>query len=92
VAGSCFILPASVIVTVIALACVHYGKLPKAEGLLYGVKLVIIAVMLQALWGLGRSALKTKLLAVLAMAAAAASFFWRQRTGQFFGILLSARC
>ncbi len=70
VAGACFILPAAVIVTVIAWAYVRFGQLPKAEGLLYGVKPVIIAVIAQALWGLGRSALKTRPLALAAVLAA----------------------
>jgi chromate transporter len=71
VAGLCFILPATLIVTVVAWAYVRFGRLPPAEGLLYGVKPVIIAVVLQALWGLGRSALKTRpLVLVFAVAAA----------------------
>ncbi len=69
VAGSCFILPAAVIVTVIAWAYVRFGKLPQAEALLYGVKPVVIAVVVQALWKLGRSAIKTKWLAAIATAA-----------------------
>jgi chromate transporter len=47
--------------------------LPAAAGLLYGVKPVVIGVVLQALWGLGRTALKSRALAVLALAAAAAA-------------------
>ena len=74
VAGSCFILPATLIVTAIAWAYVRFGQLPKVEGLLYGVKPVIIAVVLQALWGLGRTALKTKPLAGVAVVAATLSF------------------
>ena len=35
---------------------VRFGKLPQVEGLLYGVKPVIIAVVVQALWGLGQAA------------------------------------
>jgi chromate transporter len=62
-AGSCFILPATLIVTLLAWVYVRYGQLPNAGGLLYGVKPVIIAVVLQALWGLGRTALKTRTLA-----------------------------
>src|SRR4051812_47198923 len=62
VAGSCFIVPASIIVGVIAWAYVKFGALPAAAGLLYGVKPVVIAVVLQALWGLGRTALKTRVL------------------------------
>jgi chromate transporter len=62
VAGLCFILPAMAIVWVLAWAYVRYGQLPQAAGLLYGVKPVIIAVVVQALWALGRSALKTGVL------------------------------
>lgn len=74
VAGICFILPATLIVTVIAWAYVRFGQLPRAEGLLYGVKPVIIAVVLQALWSLGRSAVKTKTLAGACALAVALSF------------------
>jgi len=64
-AGICFILPATLMVTAIAWVYVRFGTLPPAEGLLYGVKPVIIAVVLQALWSLGRRALKTPTLALL---------------------------
>lgn len=73
VAGACFILPATLIVTAIAWAYVRFGKLPNATGLLYGIKPVIIAIVLQALWNLGRTALKTKSLVALAVGAAALS-------------------
>lgn len=65
VSGSSFILPAVLIVTGFAWAYVRYGSLPQVSGILYGVKPVIIAVVLQALWSLGRAAIKTKLLAVI---------------------------
>ena len=65
VAGVCFILPAMVIVTLFAWAYVRYGSLPQVSGILYGVKPVIIAIILQALWSLGRTAIKTKLLAIV---------------------------
>jgi chromate transporter len=74
VAGASFILPAALIVTVIAWAYVRYGTLAEARGILYGIKPVIIAVVVQALWGLGKTALKTRLLAVLGVAAVAANF------------------
>jgi chromate transporter len=47
--------------------------MPQAVGLLYGIKTVIIAVVLQALWGLGRTAIKSRLLAVIAIVALVAS-------------------
>ena len=65
VAGSCFILPAALIVSAFAWAYVRYGSLPQTDALLYGVKPVIIAIVLQALWRLGRAALKTKSLALV---------------------------
>jgi chromate transporter len=65
VAGTSFILPAVLIVTGFAWAYVRYGSIPEVRGVLYGVKPVIIAIVLQALWSLGPSAIKSKLLAVL---------------------------
>ena len=73
VAGTCFILPAVVIVGAIAWAYVRFGTLPAAAWLLYGVKPVVIAVVLQALWGLGRTAVKSGWLAALGLAAVAAT-------------------
>lgn len=64
-AGICFILPAALIVTAFAWAYVRFGNLPEVQGILYGVKPVIIAVVLQAIWGLLRPAAKTPFLAVL---------------------------
>jgi len=61
-AGVCFILPASIIVTALAWAYVQYGSLPQVVSILYGVKPVVIAIILQALWNLGRSAVKKKYL------------------------------
>jgi chromate transporter len=60
VAGGCFILPAFIIVMALAWAYVAYGKLPQVEAILYGIKPVIIAVIIQALWRLGQTALKTR--------------------------------
>jgi chromate transporter len=58
VAGTCFILPAMLIVWALAWLYVKYGSMPEATWLLYGIKPVIIAIILQALWGLGRTAIK----------------------------------
>jgi chromate transporter len=68
VAGVAFILPATLIVCTLAWAYVRYSGLPDVAGVLYGVKPVVMAVVVQALWRLGRSALKTRGLAVLALA------------------------
>lgn len=65
VAGTCFIFPAACMVAALAWAYVHFGKLPAASALLYGVKPVVIAVIVQALWGMGRTAIKTRFLAAV---------------------------
>src|SRR5687767_9148020 len=57
VAGTLFILPATTIVLALGWAYVQYGTTPTGESLLYGIKPVVIAVVAQALWGLGRTAL-----------------------------------
>jgi chromate transporter len=72
VAGVCFIAPAFGIVLACAWAYTRYGTLPAAEGLLRGVQPAIIAIVLQALWGLGRTATRTRGLAAVAVLALAA--------------------
>jgi chromate transporter len=73
VAGASFILPAVLLVTAIAWAYVRFGALPQVAGGLYGVKPVIIAIVVQALWRLGKSAVRSRVLAGLAVMALAAS-------------------
>lgn len=58
VAGSCFILPAMTMVWVLAAVYARFQTVPQVEWLLYGIKPVIIAIVLQALWKLGKKALK----------------------------------
>jgi len=74
VAGASFILPAVLIVLIFAWAYVRYGSIPQVKGVLYGVKPVIIAIVLQALWSLGRTAVKTKFLAVIGIAGVILTF------------------
>ena len=64
VGGVCFIGPAMVIVMALAAVYVAFGTRPEAVAVLYGVKPVIIAVVVQALWALTKTAVKTPTLAV----------------------------
>lgn len=71
IAGSCFILPAMLIVWTLAAIYTRYQTVPQVEWLLYGIKPVIIAIVLQALWNLGKKAAKdwpTRITAVVAIA------------------------
>jgi chromate transporter len=85
VAGTCFIVPAALITLGFAWAYVRFGSLPQTGWLLQGVKPVIIAVVLQALWGLGKTAVKTKLLAAVLVTGAVASFLGANELAVLFG-------
>ena len=61
--GLCFLTPAMLMVLGLAWAYVRFGSLPQAQGLLYGIKPVVIAIIIQAIWTLGRKAAKTIFLA-----------------------------
>lgn len=58
VAGTCFILPAMLLVWMLAAIYARYQTVPQVGWLLYGVKPVIIAIVIQALWKLGKAAVK----------------------------------
>lgn len=66
--GACFILPAMLITLALAAAYARYGSLPEARWILFGVKPVIIAVVVQALWRLAQKAITTPLAAAAALA------------------------
>jgi chromate transporter len=68
IAGSCFIIPSATMVAALGWLYVRFGKLPATAGLLYGIKPVVIAVIVQALWALGRTAVKTTFLGLVAVA------------------------
>jgi chromate transporter len=72
-AGVCFILPATLIVTAVAWAYVRYGSLPEARSALYGIGPVVIAIVVQALAGLARTAMKARFRAMVAVASVLAT-------------------
>ena len=84
--GACFILPAASITLALAWAYVRFGRLPQVSGILYGVKPVVIAIIVQALWNLGRTAVKTRIhlgVGILALIVAAI-------TGRTLSVLIGA--
>jgi chromate transporter len=72
IAGACFIIPAALATLALAWAYVRYGSLPQAQGVLYGAKPVMIAIIAQAIWRLGQMALRRWLLAGIGAACFAA--------------------
>lgn len=72
VAGGSFIFPAALITGILAWAYVAYGQLPAVEPFLIGIKPAVLAVILGALWRLGKKAIKGPALAVLGAIVAAA--------------------
>jgi len=67
IAGSSFILPSAVLVGILAWVYQKYGSAPQIGALLFGVKPVVVALIVQAVWSLGRVAVKSKELALLAL-------------------------
>jgi chromate transporter len=73
VGGTCFILPAASLVAAIAWTYTRFGSLPQTAGVLYGIRPVVVAIILQALWRLGSAAIKDGTSLVVAVAAAVLS-------------------
>ncbi len=58
VGGACFIVPAALLVAVLAWMYTRFGSLPEMAGVLYGIRPVVVAIILQAVWRLGWAAIK----------------------------------
>ena len=74
VGGACFIVPAMLIVLALVWAYVRLGTTPEAGWLLYGIKPVVIAIIGQALWSLGRKAVKDFQMAIVGLLVVALYF------------------
>ena len=57
-AGVGFVLPAFLMVLLLAHLYAAYGQTPQGEWILYGIKPVVLAIIAYALWTLGRKAVK----------------------------------
>lgn len=71
ISGLLFILPGALATLALAWVYVTYGSLPQVGWVLYGVKPVVIAIVAQALWDLGRKGIKGPLTAIVGVAAVA---------------------
>ncbi len=68
VSGVLFIIPGMAATLALAWVYVTYGSLPQVGWVLYGVKPIVIAIVIQALWDLGRKGVKGTLTAVVGAA------------------------
>ncbi len=81
-AGISFVLPAVVLSTLLAWVYLKFGMLPAVQPLLMGIKPAVLAVILGALWRLGRTASKPQaalqtrvVLGIIGIAVAVAVYF-----------------
>lgn len=75
VAGVCFIAPAMLIVMALAEAYVRFGQAPQWQGVLAAVAPVMVVIVGQAVWGLGKTVLTTRLAWALGLLTLAGYFF-----------------
>ncbi len=73
--GVSFILPAMLSVIILAVIYGRYGELPEIAGISYGIKPVVIAIILQALIRLAKSVLKNIPIIAISIIVVVLSFF-----------------
>ena len=72
-AGLCFTAPAFVVMLVLAAAYATFGVSPLLRGALYGLGPVVLAIFVSAVFRLGKSALRSRMHALIAAGAAVAA-------------------
>lgn len=90
VAGLCFILPAVLITGILAVLYKQYGHIPKIQPFIYGIKPAIIAIILAAIYPLGKKSLKSTKLAFIGLAVLACSLLGINEIYLLFGAGLIA--
>jgi len=85
IGGVCFIVPAMLIVLVLAWVYVRFGATPQAAWALYGIKPVVIAIIVQAIWNLGQKAVKGPLTMVVGVIVLALYFLSVNEIALLFG-------
>jgi len=85
VAGTCFIVPAMLMTGVLGWAYVRFGRLPQTAWLLGGIKPVILAVVVQAIWKLAPVAASTWPLRALGAVSLVAAALGANQLAVLFG-------
>src|SRR4030081_41116 len=89
VAWFAFTMPSALILFAFAMGAAAF-KGPVAEGFLHGLKLVAVAVVAQAIWGMARTLTPDRARAGIALAAIAIVVFFTGSFGQITAIVLGA--
>jgi len=77
VAGVLFFMPAFLLLSLLAGIYLSYGTMPAVQGIFFGIKPAVVAVVLFAAWRIGLRALKNKLLFAIAVLAFSGIFFFK---------------
>jgi chromate transporter len=88
-AGLCFTAPATAITLAFAWSYVHFGSTPELSWVLYGVKPVVIGVMVHALWSLSRPMMGRPSLLLLGACVLALYFLGVNEIALLFGAALA---
>lgn len=75
VAGGLFVLPSLLILTGLSWAYLSFGQTATAAGILYGMKAAVVAVVMHAVWRVGKRTLRHPVLMLIALFAFIALFF-----------------
>jgi chromate transporter len=76
-AGVLFFLPAFVLLSALAAVYLAFGDVPLVQGIFYGIKPAVVAVVLFAAWRIGSRALKNEMLYGIAALAFVGIFFFK---------------
>jgi chromate transporter len=77
VAGVLFFLPAFVLLSALAATYLAFGDLPLVQGIFYGIRPAVVAVVLFAAWRIGSKAIKNEVLGGIAVLAFVGIFFFK---------------
>lgn len=77
IAGALFVLPGFLSILALSYVYALFGNVPFIEGLFFGLKAAVLAVVLQAVFRIGNRALKNTAMLAIAGAAFVAIFFFR---------------
>ena len=77
IAGVLFFLPSFALLSLLAWIYLSFGDVPAVQGVFYGIKPAVVAVVLFAAWRIGSRAIRNRVLFAIALLAFVGIFFFR---------------